>query len=167
MQICFSVVLLKLTPNTSPKRLDLCCLIDGLGSGGAQRQMVRLVNALAVLGHRIRLITYFPDLDHFLSEIDLSRVEVISQRSKSKTTRLLSIRRTIRSSPPDCIISFLDTPNIIAIASSFGAKPIPVIVSERSYSLSGVNTATWVRFNTFRWASKIVTNSFAQAQFIT
>ncbi|MFN9879112.1 MAG: glycosyltransferase family 4 protein, partial [Planctomycetota bacterium] len=45
--------------------------------------------------------------------------------------------------------------------------PIPVIVSERSYSLSGVNTATWVRFNTFRWASKIVTNSFAQAQFIT
>lgn len=145
---------------------NLCCLIDSLGSGGAQRQMTRLIRALVDQGHRVRLVTYYPQFDHFLPEVKSLGVEPEYVETPSKLQRFLGVRRAIRRRQTDCIISFLDTPNLMAVFSSLGLTRIPVIVSERSLNVDGKTWRTWVRFQVFRFATRIVTNSNSQAEFV-
>jgi glycosyltransferase involved in cell wall biosynthesis len=148
------------------KSYNLCCLIDSLGSGGAQRQMTRLIRVLVERGHRVRLVTYYRQYDHFLHDLESLGVEPEYVDTRSKLLRFWSVRSVIRRSQTDCIISFLDTPNLMAILSSLGLTQIPVVVSERSLNVEGKTWTNWRRFQAFRLATRIVTNSHSQAEFV-
>ena len=49
--------------------MKVCCVIDSLNSGGAQRQMTWLVRILAERGHDVRLLMYH-DYRHFSPEVE-------------------------------------------------------------------------------------------------
>ena len=146
--------------------MKICCLIDSLGSGGAQRQMTALIGALTRRQHDVRLVTYFKGFDHFLPDIRALGIEPENVEASSKFSRFRKIRSSIRKTSPDCIISFLNTPNLIGVFSSLPPKRIPIIVSERSLDIHGRTRANSIRFNSFRLADRVVTNSQAQANFI-
>jgi len=128
--------------------------------------MTWLVRALVERGNDVRLITYFPEIDHFLSDIRATGVEPESVQSNSKLSRLRNVRKLIRQDRPDCIISFLHTPNLMGVFSSLRPNRIPVIVSERSLDVYGKTKSNRIRFNAFRFADRVVTNSESQAAFI-
>lgn len=146
--------------------MKICCLIDSLGSGGAQRQMTRLIGTLIERGHQLELLTYFSEFQHFLPAVRAYGVEPQNVSSTSYWGRFWGIRRRIRRMKPDCLISFLNTPNLLAVFSSIGWPRIPVIVSERSLDNQGKTRANRLRFNAFRLADRVVTNSVAQKRFI-
>jgi glycosyltransferase involved in cell wall biosynthesis len=145
--------------------LKIALIIDHLGSGGAQRQIATLATLLASRGHSVRLITYFPH-DHFLAGIQECGVvhELINRTTK--LGRFRAIRRAVRRQRPDIIVGFLDSPNALALFAALPPRRIPVVVSERNCDFVGVNLRNQIRFNAFRAASVVVTNSYWQSEFI-
>lgn len=137
-----------------------------MGSGGAQRQMTCLLAALSSKGHDVHLLLYYRQFQHFLPEVHAVGVEPIYVDSSTKLGRIWAVRRAIRRLQPDCVISYLNSPNILAALSSPGLRRIPVIVSERSLDIDGVTKANRLRFNIFRLVDQVVANSESQAQFI-
>lgn len=122
----------------SEKRLTL--VIPTLGCGGAERVMTVMANFWAARGWPITMLTLddasaspFYELDfrvrHFpLGLANDSRSALSGLRNNLE--RVLFLRRAIKSSRPDAVISFLDTTNVITLLATRGLN-IPVIVSER------------------------------------
>lgn len=146
-----------------PKKI--CCLIDSLNSGGAQRQMTWLIRALTHGGHQVRLLTYH-QYNHYLPVVRECGVEPENIDSSTKVGRFWKFRKAVRKERPDVIISFLDIPNLLGLFSAMPPDRIPLIVSERSHDLDGKTFKTAIRFNAFRLATKVVTNCYSQEEFV-
>lgn len=102
-----------------------------LNSGGAERQMVSLACALKKHGHDVNVLCYARG-DFFLPDLESNGIEVTWLINDKTLHRLFSVRRFIRNRQFDAVISFLETPNILNIFSSFGRRSWKVITGERS-----------------------------------
>lgn len=145
--------------------MRIACLIDSLNSGGAQRQMTWLCRALVEAHYDVQLFTYH-DFEHYKPDVQALGIEPVNVSANSKAGRFWAVRKAIRASQPDLIISFLDTPNLLGIVAALPPSPIPIIVSERNHNVHGLSRAVRMRCNTFRFATRVVTNSFAQHDFV-
>ena len=63
-------------------------VIDCLGSGGAQRQLVSIAKQMVQRGHQVDLFSYFPELNHFERDVKAAGVKVFY----SKKTHRFSIK---------------------------------------------------------------------------
>ncbi len=122
----------------TPRRITL--LIHSLNGGGAERQITSLANHLSMLGHHGTLVTLDnPSNDRYTVNPNVPRVglngmnqsgSILSAISANRS-RIRAVRAAIQQSKPDCVISFCDKMNIVALAA---CRPlsIPIIISERS-----------------------------------
>ena len=157
-------MLLGLTPNyLLLRKLKILLLIDSLGSGGAQRQLVNLACGLKGRDHDVELFIYYPKLDFFRSELDSVSIPVhqVSIQGGFSFRIFLKLIHLYTSGRYDSIISFLDVPNIYAeLAKLLSFRNINLVVSERSSFKREKNCL----FNVFkRWfhllANHVVANS--------
>jgi GalNAc-alpha-(1->4)-GalNAc-alpha-(1->3)-diNAcBac-PP-undecaprenol alpha-1,4-N-acetyl-D-galactosaminyltransferase len=78
------------------------------------------------------------------------------------------LRRTLRTSPPDVVISFIDMNNVMVLLATRGLA-LPVIVSERvdpaAYADRLGRLAGSLRNLTYRWARRIVVQTRRAARF--
>jgi GalNAc-alpha-(1->4)-GalNAc-alpha-(1->3)-diNAcBac-PP-undecaprenol alpha-1,4-N-acetyl-D-galactosaminyltransferase len=119
--------------------MRVLCMIPAMaGPGGAERTMSYLVAHLAER-HAVTLLTLerpgapsFYPLPDSLRHI---RINKLGGRGINRLFRVLSrpfhIRRAVRTSTPDVVVSFMDTMNVTALVSCLGLG-IPVVVSERN-----------------------------------
>ncbi len=128
--------------------------------------MTWLIRALLKRKHKIQQFTYFDKFDHFLPDVRAMGIEPENISASSRIGRFWNVRKAIRRNKPDCIISFLNTPNLIGVFSSLRPGRIPLIVSERSLDIHGKTMSNRIRFNAFRMADRVVTNSQSQSKFI-
>lgn len=142
--------------------LRLLFVIDSLGSGGAQRQMVTLALELTRRGHRPVFFTYHPGYTHFAPELAAAGIEV---RSVSKSRRfsaapVRALRRILREDRFDVVLAFLATPGVYAeLATRYPGAP-PLVVSERSsFGAGGPGRGTRLRIQLHRLADAVVVNS--------
>lgn len=141
------------------------CLIDSLGAGGAQRQMVGLAKSLKDIGYKIVVAIYHNEL--FYADILNTHLVpyVCLDNASNKFFRLYIIAKYVKEFNPDVIISYLDTPNICGCYAKFLNRDIRLIVSERNTcQVTGFKEK--IRFNLFRIADKIIPNSYSQAEYI-
>jgi len=137
-------------------------VIDSLGSGGAQRQVVNLACGLKAKGHSVELLVYFPDLRFFRPEIDAVGIPVHEVRkgkgfSLKVLWRLTLLLRTRRY---EVVISFLTTPNIYCEMVKLINPATRLIVSERSSNaLDGSPLGALARRLLHLAANSVVTNS--------
>ena len=130
--------------------MRITLVISALTCGGAQRVMANMANYWAEKGWSPTLITLsgasverFYDLS---SAVDYRPLGVATDSANlpaavwNNLRRILVLRRTIRNSRPDVVISFMETTNVITLLSTRGLG-VPVIVSEHTdpalYSISG------------------------------
>jgi glycosyltransferase involved in cell wall biosynthesis len=146
--------------------MKISCLIDSLNSGGAQRQLCMLAVELKRLGLKVEIITYY-NFDFFLPLIEQEQISLKYVDSKNKFHRILKVRKAIRESRPDIVVSYLHTPNILAELAGFPFRHFGLIVSERNTEYKGSAFKYLRRFLFHLLADTVVTNSFAQADFIT
>ena len=133
--------------------------IDNLGSGGAQRQAVNLAGMLKERGCEVSVLVYgnFPFYQRFLDE---QNIPVVIIEKHSAIGRLFAIRRYLRRSEADAVITFLETPGFIACFSKMGGTKWSLITSELSAKTSTFTARRNKLFNWFeRFADAKVCNS--------
>lgn len=111
--------------------MKILCVIDSLGSGGAQRQLVNLALAFRDKGHEVYFLVYHSEPFYYasLKEKGIAILEVIEP---SYIKRLLKMRRVIRNGKYDSVLSFLEAANFICEVSGFPFRKWRLVVGERS-----------------------------------
>jgi glycosyltransferase involved in cell wall biosynthesis len=113
-------------------------LVSSMEGGGAERVAALLCNHWAAQGHDVTLMPTFSGRGECLYSLD-DRVQLdyladrVGSRSRSalnKLRRYGALRRAIRETAPDIIVSFLPHVNVAAVLAAWGLR-IPVVVSER------------------------------------
>lgn len=122
----------------SPRRLAL--VIANLGWGGAQKVMVTMANHWAAMGWQITLVSIDEELDEcYFPPHPAVRVRYLGLSAPSRNParallhnarRLVVLRRAIRESGAEAVISFLSATNVLTLLATRGLR-LPVIVSER------------------------------------
>jgi len=118
--------------------MKIACVIHSLDGGGAERVMAGLASRLAIGDHEIELITLDDgernrhSLDESVRRVPL---DVLSTPGRNVPTwkRLRRLRRAIRHSGYDVVLSFCDATNLLVMLSIAGMrKRPPIVLSERS-----------------------------------
>lgn len=139
-------------------------VIEGLGSGGAERQICGLAVMLTNAGYVCRLITYVHNqfYEPYLrqNKVDYDFVPKL----RNKTTRIFGMAKYVRNYRADVVISYLPSVNMAMCLAKFffNAK---LIVSERNNNV-GISCKDRIRFNVYRMADAIIPNSQSQSDFI-
>lgn len=111
--------------------MKILFLIDSLGSGGAQRQIVSLSSLFKERGLDVSILLYHND-NFFSKDIDDKGISLHYCTSNNHFSRIFQVRRFIRSNAFDAVISFLDVPSFLNCIAAIGGKSWKVITSERS-----------------------------------
>lgn len=147
----------------------ILCLIDSLGSGGAQRQMAELAKLLHRAGYPVKVVSWIHyDNDHFLEdELTQSSVDFAYTPSLRKTsTRLFELRKVIKGYKPDVVISYYSgISKLLCVDHLLHRKAYKLIVSERTITMS-INRNVKVKHQLYRFSDVIVPNSTTESNFI-
>lgn len=138
---------------------------DSLGAGGAQRQLVGLAKLLKEAGENVVVLTYHKDEFYapFLKEHGIKYQ--LLEGAQSSLKRIIKVCRYIRSEKPDVLISYQETPSLIACLAKICNPKVKLIVSERN-TTQVIDKNVKIRFFLYRWADVIVPNSYSQERFI-
>jgi glycosyltransferase involved in cell wall biosynthesis len=152
-------------------------VITNLESGGAERVISIMANHWAKKDWLVRLLTFddgstppFYDLDSRIRLIPLGIYKASSNPAAAivnNLKRISVLRRAIRDSKPDVVISFLSFVNTLALLATRGLG-VPVVVSERNNPLMDPIGPVWklLRRWTYMFEAQIVVQTKrAQASF--
>ena len=139
--------------------------IDSLTTGGAQRQLVGLAALLTAKGYQVSVATYF-DEPFYAEDLHLNHIAYVCiPNSQNRFRRIFQVYRHFRKLRPDLVIAYLETPGILAVLVRLFGCRYKLIVSERNTTQKpGIKDK--IRFFLFRFADRIVPNSYSQSQFI-
>lgn len=140
--------------------MKILFLIDSLGSGGAQRQVVTLSCYLTGRGHEVSVLLYAEE-DFFESQVRENGVHIIKLSAANYVKRICAVRKAIRQGGYDAVISFLDTPNFLNNLSAISRhRTWKVITSERSNKEEMMRSRKGRIFGWFqRYSDALVCNS--------
>lgn len=139
--------------------MKILCVIDSLGSGGAQRQLVELAIALKAEKNDVSFLTYH-NHDFYKLILHQSGIKTYCIEEESYIKRLFKMRKFIRQGQYDNVISFLEAANFISEISGFPYRRWNLIVGERSANpniLKSIKLRFYRFFHFF--ATYIVANS--------
>ncbi|MCF7908150.1 MAG: glycosyltransferase family 4 protein [Candidatus Omnitrophica bacterium] len=150
-------------------------VIPSLSAGGAERVMSTVANYFAKQGYSVTLLTLdwgrkpFFKIDETITQRSLGLLSVsnnIFQTVIRSLRRSYRLRREIKRSNPDVVVSFMDKTNVLTLFSLFGSK-IPVIVSEHMDSKQGRRMLILLRRIAYRWASRVVVLTKSMKKYFT
>lgn len=143
----------------------ILCLIDSLGPGGAQRQLVGLATFLKERGYDVIVATYHDNRFYVDQLLTAGVPYVYLKKAERSLKRIWCIGQFFRKIKPHVIISYLETPSICACVARLFDHSFRLIVSERNTTQqTGRNER--LRFNLFKNADYVVPNAYAQANYI-
>lgn len=139
---------------------------DCLGAGGAQRQLVGLAIMLKEKDYNVTVATYH-NIDFYKKQLDDAGVRnLVIPNGSNKKTRIWAVRTFLKKERPDWVVSYQETPSLLACIAKVTGCKFRLIVSERN-TTQAVGMNERVRFFLYRWADAIVPNSYAQKNYLT
>ncbi|MEY8592513.1 glycosyltransferase [Butyricimonas hominis] len=143
-------------------------LINNLGSGGAQRQIVELAVRFKQSGYNVRFLIYERAFSDFYFETLANHgIEIDDVAESNYLKRIYKVRRYIRTSVPDVLIAFLEASSFMAELASFPSKKWRLIVGERSANPAIKKSLKLKFFRQFHvLADYIVANSYENIRII-
>lgn len=119
--------------------MKILMLVSSMHAGGAERVAATLVNAWAERGDAVTLTpTYSSKGTCFYPLSDQVKLDWLADLAGVRMSgplaalrRLLALRRHIRETAPDVVVSFLTNVNVAAILATRGLR-VPLIVCERT-----------------------------------
>lgn len=146
--------------------MKILCVIDNLGSGGAQRQIVNLALSFKDCGHNIDFLVYHSDPFYYdiLNNADIEIIEVIEN---NYLKRILKMRKVIRNRNYDAVLSFLEAASFISTLAGFPYRKWKLVIGERS---ANPNILKSFKLKMYRWfhffTSSVVANSYENIQMV-
>jgi glycosyltransferase involved in cell wall biosynthesis len=141
-------------------------VIDNLGSGGAQRQMVELAIGFHGKGLNVSFLVYH-NLPFYQSILDTNDIPITYIQEPNHIRRLLKMRMFIRNGKYNAVISFLEAPNFICEIAGFPYRKWKLIVGERSANPRILKS---FKLKSYRWfhifADFVVANSEANLKIV-
>ncbi|MCX6360332.1 MAG: glycosyltransferase family 4 protein [Armatimonadetes bacterium] len=138
--------------------MHITCLIDNLGSGGAQRQLGAVAVALARLGHEVDFVAYH-DGGFYRSQFEQAGISVRVVRSNNPMRRILMVRSALRAAATDVVLAYLPQPCLYAELAALPSRRWGLVVSERlAEPGSAYERFPWRR-TMHRVADAVVSNS--------
>jgi GalNAc-alpha-(1->4)-GalNAc-alpha-(1->3)-diNAcBac-PP-undecaprenol alpha-1,4-N-acetyl-D-galactosaminyltransferase len=150
----------------------------GLDCGGAQRVIADIANYWGDRGWRVTLATWSgPELpDFYALSANVSRVWLhvessglpVIGRLSAFASRLLRLRKVLRGTRPDAVVSFIDVSNVHTIFASAGLG-VRVVVSERTHpGFNRTVSRSWgvLRRLCYAWADQVVAQTRDAANWI-
>jgi GalNAc-alpha-(1->4)-GalNAc-alpha-(1->3)-diNAcBac-PP-undecaprenol alpha-1,4-N-acetyl-D-galactosaminyltransferase len=150
--------------------MRLTLVIPSLERGGAERVMSILANSWAEQGREVTLLTLkrlvnpvyelHPSVKCRNLGLPAEPAGNFLVAAFRQWIRVRALRRAIRESQPNFVISFLERTNVLTLAATRGLR-IPVIVSERVDPRHHDIGRLWQKFRglTYRWADALVCQS--------
>lgn len=139
---------------------------DCLGAGGAQRQLVGLAIMLKEKNYNVTVATYH-NIDFYKKQLDDAGVRnLVIPNGSNKKKRIWAVRTFLKKERPDWVVSYQETPSLLACIAKVTGCKFRLIVSERN-TTQAVGMNERVRFFLYRWADAIVPNSYAQENYLT
>lgn len=139
--------------------MKILCVIDSLGSGGAQRQLVTLAVGFKEKGHEVSFLVYYRD-NFFKKLLDENNIPVYESIEPNYLKRLLKMRRFIRRGDFNAVLSFLESANFICEVAGLPWRKWSLVVGERS---ANPNVLKSFKLRAYRWfhclADYVVSNS--------
>lgn len=146
--------------------MNITLVIFSLSSGGAERVMSIVANYLVKHGHTVTLITIDAlDRDFYPLDSRIKRVALDLKRDsrslwasiKNNGIRVVKLRKAIRASNPNVVISFIDRMNVLTLIATKGLG-LPVIVSEHIDPRQLPPGGIWnpLRRWTYSWSSAVI-----------
>ncbi|MDO6462231.1 glycosyltransferase [Granulosicoccaceae sp. 1_MG-2023] len=135
----------------STQPLSVGLIISSLGSGGAERTVVRLAGQLQARGMRVTVLTYSrPETDFYQLPDSVARVPLDLMRRSSgpvsalqnNLRRLRVLRKAIQNGGFDVVVSFMDSTNVQTLLAASGL-PVRVVISERIHPQYHKVGAVW------------------------
>lgn len=146
--------------------MRLLCVIDSLGSGGAQRQIVELAKGFNEEGIDVSFLIYHKEY-FFAKDLIHLGIEIHCIEESNYLWRILKMRKFIRSGGFDIVLSFLEGANLICEISALPSKRWKLIVGERS---ANPNILKSRKLKLYRWmhifADFIVANSYENLKLV-
>ena len=148
--------------------MKILLIIDSLGSGGAQRQILNLAQGLKKRNHEVELFYYNSESDFFLKKLSDSKIKFHkSEKSKmvviARHLKIILNLRKLLKQDFDAIISFMHIPSIYSCLAKVGIKRGKLIVCERNSSLA--NTPFLIKllfYFSCLFSDSIVANSITE-----
>ena len=110
--------------------MKVTLLADSLGFGGAQRQIANLAVELKAHGYDVEFIRYRKD-DFYRPILESADIEPQLVSHRLTPIRMLKLRKAIKRSSPDAVISFLTVANFYACVAAIGKHKWKTVISER------------------------------------
>ncbi len=146
--------------------MKILCVIDCLGSGGAQRQMVELAVGFKEMGHDVSFLTYYT-IEFYNPVLIEAGIEIHCIEEKNYVVRLIKMRRFIRKGRYDTILSFLEGPNFICEFAGFPHRRWKLVVGERSAKRNYLRFPKFIIYRFFHlFSDTVVANSQANLKMI-
>jgi glycosyltransferase involved in cell wall biosynthesis len=144
------------------KSKKIVFLINTLGSGGAQRQILLLAQNIASSTNFDVNLIHYGESEDMVTNFSNLNFKILRVPRGGRLKILSGVYSVIRELNPNCIISFIDTPNIFSGIYAIINRDVTWIACERNlstgFSFFGV---FWRLFFYFR-ADFVVSNSHSQ-----
>ena len=146
--------------------MNILCVIDSLGSGGAQRQLVELALGFKERGHTVSLLVYHEN-NFFQSILEDHSIPIFGVYEQNYLVRLLKMVRLIKRGNYDCVLSYLEASNFICELASLVSSNMRVIVGERSANPNILKSFKLIFYRWFHFlADYVVCNTNANLNLI-
>jgi glycosyltransferase involved in cell wall biosynthesis len=145
--------------------MKVLCVIDSLGSGGAQRQLCTLSVMLKRRGADVSVLTYHNG-NFFLPMLLDEGITCRTVSDKTKLDRILEIRKILRAGGQDVVLAFLPGPCVYSEIAAIPDRNWGLVVSERlAIPGSDMSRFPWTRI-LHQIADYVVTNSHTNRSMI-
>ncbi len=112
--------------------MKLTFSINSMNCGGAERVISILANAFVIHGHDVEIVVQDWPQSFYPLHKDVAYVNIPSQKSKNEFFyRIRALRKYLKISKPDVIISFIADHNVVSCLANCGLKS-KLIVCERN-----------------------------------
>lgn len=146
--------------------MKVLCVIDSLGSGGAQRQLVNLAIGFKEKGCDVSFLVYHC-INFFKNELEEKDILVHEIIESNYLKRLYKMRQHIRKGGFDAVLSFLEAPSLICEIAGLPWRKWKLVVGERSANPAMLKS---FKYRLYRWfhvfADYIVANSHMNLEMV-
>jgi glycosyltransferase involved in cell wall biosynthesis len=146
--------------------MKILCVIDSLGLGGSQRQIVELALGFKEKGHTVSFLTYH-DIVFFDVILHNEGIPITCIERHNYLSRTLKMRRFIRDGKFDGVLAFLEGPCFICEVAGFPFRKWKLVVSEGSANPNIYKSVRHIIYRFFHlFADYVVANSHANMKIV-